>query len=148
MSTLFNLIVQLLHMVCRISGLSYVEINILLYTFFIPATWWTIVWQYTRKWSWLWILHLGIPALYYFEKERLSNVSNQFYTANTDALSYLGGGSDTGYIQISILIGILIPTIIYLVLWLAPKRLLPKIYIGLMLGNLAWYSWVIIRFAV
>lgn len=141
MSSLFDAVVQLLQAVCRATGLSYFEINILLYTFFVPATWWAVVWLRLRKWHGLWLLHLGAPVFYCVRKEGFENFSERFYTANTEALLWLGGGEEMGYVRVSILVGIVVPALIYLVLWLAPKRFLPLLYLGLMVGNAAWYAW-------
>ncbi|MBK6997190.1 MAG: hypothetical protein KA138_04210 [Saprospiraceae bacterium] len=145
MSEIFNAIVQLLNEVCHSTGLSYFEINILLYTFFIPATWWAIVWWRLRKWPWLWLFHLGAPLIYYYEKENLAHFSERFYDSNTQALLWLGNGDEVGYIQVSIFVGIVLPAMIYLSLWLIPNRVLTLLYAGLMVGNLSWYAWTWFR---
>ena len=145
MSEIFDAVVQLLNAVCRATGLSYFEINILLYTFFIPATWWAMVWWRLQKWPWLWLLHLGAPLIFYLERETLGDYSERFYHANTQALLWLGGGEEMGYVRVSILVGIVLPALIYLSLWLVPKRLLAILYIGLIAGNLAWYFWACFR---
>lgn len=140
-SDLFYAIVHLLNAVCRVTGLRYVEINILLYTFLIPATWWAVVWFRLRRFHVVWLAHLVPAALYIFEKERLAQVSDLFYEKNTAALLHLGGGGDVGYIRASLLVGVMIPTAIYLLLWLTPKRWLLAMYCGLLVGNLLWYVW-------
>lgn len=145
MSEIFDAIVQVLNGVCRATGLSYFEINILLYTFIIPATWWAIVWWRIRKYAWLWLFHLVLPFLYYLGKEKLEGFSERFYDSNTQALLWLGGGEALGYVRVSIFVGILLPALIYLSLWVAPKRLLIGLYLGLMVGNLAWYFWTWFR---
>jgi uncharacterized SAM-binding protein YcdF (DUF218 family) len=146
MGALFDAVVRFLLDICQETGLSYSEINILIYTFLIPASWWGIVWGRLRVWPWLWVLHLGLPVLYYLERERLAEYSAQFYKANTEAILWLGGGTEWGYIQWSILIGIITPAIIYLALWLSPQRALKPLYLGLIAGNFAWYLWTWLRF--
>lgn len=142
MTDLFNAIVHLLNATCRATGLSYYEINILIYTFLIPATWWVIVWLRMRKFHWLWLVHLGLPLCYWLEKEKLKGFSAQFYIKNTDALLQLGGGTEAGYVQVSIIVGLLIPVLIYLALWLIPKQWLIGLYLFLIAGNIVWYIWV------
>ena len=141
MAEIFDAVVRLLNAICRATGLSYYEINIMIYTFFIPASWWAIVWWRLKKWPWIWIIHLGVPLLYYFCRDRLIGLSEQFYDANTEALLWLGQNEATGYVQVSILVGIILPALIYLSLWLVPKRYLNAVYIGLIFGNLIWYGW-------
>lgn len=145
MGDLFDTIVRLFLGICQATGLSYSEINILIYTFLIPASWWAIVWGRLRIWPWIWALHLGIPALYYLERERLTEFSAQFYKVNTEAILWLGGGTEWGYIQWSILIGILVPAMLYLALWFTPKRVLKALYLGLISGDFAWYVWTWLR---
>ena len=141
-SDLFNAIVHLLNAVCRVTGLRYVEINILIYTFLIPTTWWAMVWLRLRRFHAWWLVHLVPAAFYLAEKERLAQMSDLFYEKNTAALLCLGGGSDAGYIRVSVLVGVLIPAVIYGLLWLAPKRWLLALYGGLLAGNLLWYCLV------
>ena len=138
-SDLFYAIVHLLNAVCRFTGLRYVEINILIYTFLIPATWWAVVWLRLRRYHAWWLAHLAPTAFYLFEKERLAEMSDLFYEKNTAALLHLGGGGDVGYIRVSVLVGVLVPVAIYLLLWLSPKRWLLAVYGGLLVGNLLWY---------
>ncbi len=138
-SDLFYAIVHLLNAVCRVTGLHYVDINILIYTFLIPATWWAVVWLRLRRFPALWLAHIIPAALYILGKERFTQVSDLFYEKNTAALLHLGGGGDVGYIRVSVLVGVLIPAAIYLLLWLTPKRWLLAVYGGLLAGNLLWY---------
>jgi len=148
LNDLFYAIVHLLNAVCRVTGLRYTEINILIYTFLIPATWWAVTWLRLRRYHVLWLAHIAPTVFYFLEKERLARLSDLFYEKNTAALLHLGGGGDVGYIRVSVLVGVLIPAVIYLLLWLAPKRWLMPLYCALLVGNAAWYVWVVLKFEV
>ncbi len=146
MVNLFNDIVRAFNMICRSTGLSYYELNILVYVFFIPLTWWAIAWWRRRRWHWVWLAHLGTPLAYYLAKERLERFSEIFYNANVAALWLLGGNTDAGYIRISIIAGVALPALIYLNLLLIPGRWVLQLYIVLLLINAGWYGWVLTQF--
>ena len=138
---LFNAIVEALQAICAATGLRYSEINILIYCGFIPATWFGIVYLRRRRWLWLLVLHLLVPAVYFFEKRPLAWVSENFYNANIRALEQLGEATGWGYVGISVVVGVLVPVLIYLALCFVPKRWLLGCYVVLIVGNLVWYFW-------
>ncbi len=143
MPDLFNGIVQLLNSFCRATGLSYYEVNILLYTFIIPASWWALTWWRVRRLHWIWLLHIGTPLLYYAEKERLVYFSQRFYEANTAALMHLSKDNEGQYIRISLLLGVAVPLLLYALLLLLPKPWLLRFYLLLLAGNVCWYLWAL-----
>lgn len=143
MDALFNAIVQILEETCRQTGLSYFEINILIYTFGIPATWWLIVWLRARRHGWLGWLHLAAPVFYLLKKEDLKNFSENFYQKNVEALLKIGGGTDEGYIQISIFIGVAVPLLFWFLLFLMPKKWLFGFYLIFLTINFGWYFWAL-----
>ncbi len=141
--TLFNAIVAALLAICAISGLTYSEINILLYCGVIPATWFGIVSLRRRRWAWLLALHVLAPVVYYLKKISLVRVSKTFYDANIYALEQLGKATGWGYVGISVVVGVVVPMFIYGALCCLPKRWLLGFYLFLIGGNLAWYCWVL-----
>ncbi len=142
-AALFNAIVEWLQGICATTGLRYSEINILIYCGFIPATWFGIVYLRRRRWFWLLALHLLLPTIYYFEKRPLAKVSENFYAANIRALEELGKTTGLGYIGISLVIGVVVPILIYLILFCFPKRWILGCYGLMMIGNLVWYYWAL-----
>ena len=140
--TLFNAIVEALEAICAATGLTYAEINILIYCGFIPATWFGIVYLRRRRWVWLLALHLLAPAVYYWGKKSVVGRSKFFYDANIRALEQLGASTGWGYVGISVVVGVVVPALIYLPLFTLPKRWLLGYYLALIIGNLAWYLWV------
>ncbi|MEO6038661.1 MAG: hypothetical protein ABIQ93_09630 [Saprospiraceae bacterium] len=144
--TLFNAIVEALEAICAATGLTYPQINILIYCGFIPASWFGIVYLRRRRWFWLLALHLLVPAVYYWGKKAVVRVSKEFYDVNIQALERLGESTGWGYIGISVVVGVVVPAFIYLVLFTLPKRWLLGYYALMMVGNLAWYIWVVQKF--
>ncbi len=141
MEPLFNAIVELLEAVCRRTGLNYFEINILIYTFFIPASWWAIVWFRLKKWGWLGFFHLFPMLIYLTERQHFKIFSENFYRKNTEVLLNLGGGTSGGYILISILIGVILPLIFYGLLFFGREKWLFGIYLFFLILNFGWYFW-------
>ncbi len=84
-----------------------------------------------------------VPLVYYLAKQPLAEWSEEFYDANIRALNWLAETTGWGYIGISLVIGVVVPILVYMVLWSVPKRWLLGCYLGLMVGNLVWYIWVL-----
>lgn len=143
MNDLFNAIVDMFSRVSRTIGLPYHELNILIYTFFIPATWWLIVWLRIRRLLGLALLHMAVPLFHYVETAKHSL---RFYDANTAALLYLGGHTEAGYIKISLIAGVVCPILIWLTLLRIPQKWLIQTYFALLFVNMVWYAWALTRF--
>lgn len=143
MNNLFDAIVDLLLSLCRRTGLTYPEINILIYCGIIPASWALVVWLRQRHYWWLFILHICLIILYLQNKHPLSGFSRRFYDVNIAALERGANAFGIGYVGISLLTGIVFPVLIYAFLLIPPKRWTPFIYLALLLGNLAYYGWVL-----
>lgn len=143
MSDLFNAVVQLFTYISNVIGLPYHELNILIYTFLMPATWWLIVWLRMRRLLGLALLHMAIPLFHYVETAKYSR---RFYDANVAALLHIGGNTGEGYIGASIVAGIIFPVLIYFALFFVPKRWLVQLYFALLLLNMIWYTWVLTNF--
>ena len=142
MNALFNAIVDLLRFVCRHTGLTYAEINILLYCGLVPATWALLLWRRRRNLWWVPAIHLFAIVGYLRARPWLSGFSDRFYDVNISALQYLANVSGFGYVGISILAGVVFPAGLYAALWSVPRRWLPALYVALIVGNLAYYTWV------
>lgn len=143
MTELFNTVVDLFNYLSVKIGLPYHELNILIYTFLMPATWWAIVWLRMRRLLGVALFHLTVPLFHYAQT---AQHSLRFYNANVAALLYLGGSTEDGYIEVSIVAGIVFPVLIYAALLLVPVRWLVQLYFALILINMAWYAWVLVRF--
>lgn len=143
---LFNAIVEILQILCVATGLTYSEINILVYSGIVPATWFGIVYLRQRRRLWLLVLHLLMPMVYYFKKRPLAEISEKFYAANIRALDWLAGATDLDYVGISLVIGVVVPILIYVVLCCVSKRWVFGCYMVLIAGNLGWYFWVMRAF--
>lgn len=142
MQQLFDSIVDLFNAICLSTGIPYHELNILIYTFLIPATWWLIVWLRLRRLYGMALLHMVVPLFHYVQTARYSR---QFYDANVSALLYLGGDAGSGYVEASIVAGVALPLLIWLSLLLFPKKWLIAWYFALIFINMAWYTWVLSR---
>lgn len=143
MNDLFNAIVDLFYKISHTIGLPYHELNILIYTFLIPGTWWLIVWLRMRRLLGMALLHMALPLFHYVQT---AQHSRRFYDANVAALWYLGGNTNAGYIAISLVAGVVFPILIYFALFLVPKKWLIQTYFAMLLINMAWYAWVLTRF--
>lgn len=143
MTHLFNAVVDLFNYLSGRMGLPYHELNILIYTFLVPATWWAIVWWRMQRLLGIALLHMALPLFHYVQT---AQHSIRFYNANVAALLYLGGNTEEGYIKVSIVAGIVLPALIYLTLLFVPKRWLVQLYFALLLANMAWYTWALTRF--
>jgi len=143
MAEIFNAVVDLFDYLSDRMGLPYHELNILIYTFLMPATWWAIVWLRMRRLLGVALFHLAVPLFHYVQT---AQHSLRFYNANVAALLYLGGNTEEGYIEVSIVAGIVFPVLIYAALLLVPVRWLVQLYFALILTNMAWYAWVLVRF--
>ncbi len=141
--TLFNAIVDALQAICARTGLHYSEINILIYCGLIPWSWSFIVYWRRRRGGWLPMLHLLLSAIYYLQKQRWHGASKKFYDANIHVLEQLSKMTGWNYVDISIVIGVVVPMGIYLLLYTLPKPWLLSFYAILVLGNLAWFAWVL-----
>jgi hypothetical protein len=144
MNQLFDAIVDLFNAISLSTGIPYHELNILIYTFLIPATWWLIVWLRLRRLYGMGLLHMALPLFHYAQT---AQHSRQFYDANVAALLYLGGGMEPGYVEASIVAGVVLPLLIYLSLLIIPKKWLIGWYFALIFINIAWYAWVLSRFS-
>jgi len=141
--SLFNAIVEALQAICAATGLTYSEINILIYCGLIPLSWFALVYARRRRGAWLLVVHLLAPAIYYAERKNLTGPSKKFYDENIQALERLVEMSRLSYIVISVIIGVVVPLTIYLLLCFLPKRWLLGFYTFLILGNLVWYAWAL-----
>ena len=141
MNHLFDAIVDLLLTVCRSTGLTYPEVNILIYCGIIPASWALVVWFRQRRYWWLFMLHICLIILYLQNRHPLSGFSRRFYDGNIAALEWGANAFGIGYVGISLLTGIVFPVLIYAFFLIPSRRWTPFVYLTLLLGNLAYYGW-------
>ena len=142
MSQLFYAIVVLFRLVCRLTGLSYAELNILVYCALVPMGWLLIV-VWRRKSLWPLLLgQLGVLlALLILRCGHLGLPGQRFYDYNITVLEKLGYATGGGYLAVSLLMGVLIPAVSMVVLLMVPWRALVGVYL-FFIGALVTYFWL------
>jgi hypothetical protein len=141
-SQLFYAIVALFRLVCRLTGLSYAELNILVYCALVPLGWLLIV-VWRRKSLWPWLLgQVGVLlALLIVRRGHLGPPGQRFYDYNIAVLEKLGHATGGGYLAVSLLMGVLIPAVSVLLLSTVPRRALVGMYL-FFVGALMTYFWM------
>ncbi|MEI6410961.1 MAG: hypothetical protein WCR52_16360 [Bacteroidota bacterium] len=142
MQSIFNFFVIVFQDLSQRMGLTYEAFNILIYCLLVPATWISIVLLRTRKGILPFLLHWLAPIAFWWFRRPLKEISIQFYNANVMALDWWGQKSAWGYVGVSVLIGVLIPVLIYGALLLLPRRWVMGYYVFLMVVSLGYYGWV------
>ena len=141
MSQLFYAIVALFRLVCRLTGLSYAELNILVYCALVPMGWFMIVvWRRKSLWPVLIGQWLVLLALLLW-RGHLGSSSQRFYDYNIAVLEKLGHATGGGYLAVSLLMGVLIPAVSVVLLLAVPRRALVGVYL-LFIGALGTYFWL------
>ena len=142
MSQLFYAIVALFRLICRLTGLSYAELNIMVYCALVPLGWLLIV-VWRRKSLWPWLLgQVGVLlALLIVRRGHLGLPGQRFYDYNIVVLEKLGHATGGGYLVVSLLMGVLIPVISMVLLLTVPRRALVGMYL-FFIGGLVTYFWM------
>ncbi|MCC3157505.1 hypothetical protein LJ737_09660 [Hymenobacter sp. 15J16-1T3B] len=123
MQQLFDDIVRVFVATCRATGLSYPELNILVYCLLTPL-------------SWLLVLALRRPRLggplvlgaallvgaLTMARRRFAPLSRWFYDYNIRVLELAGRYTGLGYVKVSLLVGVVVPAVALLLLLLVPRR--------------------------
>ncbi len=134
MNEFFYHIVELFKQICKITDLTYEELNILVYCLFIPFSWLLIGVIRTRKHWNLLIINLLVIVFFLFYRQKFTSISNIFYTQNIKFLEFLGDHTLQGYIYISVLMGVLIPFFMYFALFRIGKKYLYYLIFSYFLG--------------
>ena len=141
MSQLFYAIVTLFRLVCRLTGLSYAELNILVYCALVPMGWLLIVvWRRKNLWPLL-LGQFGVLLALLRWRAYLSPFGQRFYAYNIAVLEKLGHATGGGYLVVSLLMGVLIPVISVVLLLTVPRRALVGMYL-FFIGGLVTYFWM------
>lgn len=142
MNGLFDAIVTLFEYICQLTGLRYAELNILVYCLLIPLTWAMIVAFRNRKHLMLPVLH--IISIYFFLSFRgeLNIESRRLYEKNVVWLEFFGKNMSEGYVYISLIIGLLVPILMYALLLFLPKQKIGWIYFFFLIGLGAYQAFV------
>jgi hypothetical protein len=131
---------------CKQTGLTEPELNILIYCFIIPASWYTIVWLRTRKGLIILILHIIAPYIYFTKCDDWQSGSRAFYDKYILAVNWMGAtATPWGNAQISLIVGILLPLLFYAALLFGPQNRLKDIYRGIVLWHIIYYGWIWFR---
>ncbi|OON69646.1 hypothetical protein [Hymenobacter sp. CRA2] len=106
----------------RATGLTYPELNILVYCLLAPLSWLLLV---ALRRPPLWWLPLGLLLLtagLLTERQRLTGLSRWFYDYNIRFLELAGRYTGLGYVAVSLVTGVLVPAVALLLLAVAPRR--------------------------
>ena len=142
MSQLFYAIVALFRLVCRFTGLSYAELNILVYCVLVPMGWFlVVVWRRKSLWPWLLGQVEGLMGLLILTRGHLGPPGQRFYDYNIAVLERLGHATGGGYLAVSLLMGVLMPAMSVGLLLLVPWRALVAVYL-FFIGALVIYFWI------
>lgn len=145
MQQFFDDIVRAFVAVCRATGLSYPELNILVYCLLAPLSWLLVVALRRPRLGGPLLAVAGLlSAALVLERRRFSGLSRWFYDYNIRVLEQLGRYTGLGYVALSLLMGVLVPAVALLLLWLVPRRgVLPLAlgFVGLLLAyfGLGWW---------
>ena len=142
MNKLFYDIVKLFKWICTQTGLTYEELNILVYCMLVPLSWFLIAFLRTRKY-WI-VLFINILAivLFGFYRKQFPTFSNTFYNKNIQFLELLGGKTLQGYIVVSLIIGLVSPFLMYLFLFMIRKKYLSYLIFSYLVGLCAYFGFV------
>lgn len=143
MNALFDSIVQLFQYICKLTGLQYSELNILVYCLLIPLSWAVIVVFRHRKYLLLLALHIVSVYFYLSFRGELNIWSRQFYAKNVAYLEFFGKNTPQGYVYISLVIGLLVPFLMYGLLLFAPKTRITWIYLSFIMALTAYQLFIV-----
>lgn len=141
MGQLFYAIVALFRLVCHLTGLSYAELNILVYCALVPTGWLlVVVWRRKRLWPLL-LGQLLILLALLLRHGHLGPSGQRFYDYNIAVLEKMGHATGGGYVAVSLLMGVLIPAGTVGLLLAVPQRALVGVYL-FFIGSLVTYFWL------
>ncbi|ALD20548.1 hypothetical protein [Hymenobacter sp. DG25A] len=138
MNQLFQGIVALFLLACQATGLSYAELNILVYCALVPLSWiLLVVWRDKRFWPVL--LAQLLVFLFLLRHFRLGAAGQHFYNYNITVLEKMGRTTGLGYVAVSLLMGVLIPVISLALLLGAPRRWAAGLYLVFVAALVAYF---------
>jgi hypothetical protein len=139
MNQLFQGIVALFLHACRATGLSYAELNILVYCALVPLSWiLLVVWRDKRFWPVL-LAQLLVFLFLLLRHFRLGGAGQHFYDYNITVLEKLGRATGLGYVAVSLLMGVLIPAISLALLLGVPRRWAAGLYLVFVAALMAYF---------
>ena len=141
-SQLFYAIVTLFRLVCRFTGLSYAELNILVYCALVPMGWLLlVVWRRKSLWPWL-LGQVGVLlAVLIVRRGHMGTSGQRFYDYNIAVLEKLGHATGGGYLAVALLMGVFIPAVSMVLLLSVPRRALVGMYL-FFIAALVTYFWM------
>jgi hypothetical protein len=132
MQQLFDAIVTLFFRLCRETGLSYAELNILVYCALVPLSWLLLVVARQRRYWPLLVVQLAVLVGLLLRHFRLGASGRHFYKYNIVVLEKLGRATGWGYVAISLLMGVVIPLTAAGLVLVVPRRWVLGVYLFLM----------------
>lgn len=143
MNEFFDSIVLLFETICKVTGLRYAELNILVYCLVIPFTWALLAYFRNRKLWVLPLLHFLTISVYLLTKRQFVHQSLYLYDKNIRALENLAKHQEQGYIYLSLLLGVAIPITLYGLLGFVPKKWIVWVYLFFILALGIYEIWVL-----
>jgi hypothetical protein len=141
MQQLFDAIVALFFRLCRETGLSYAELNIVVYCALVPLSWLVLVVARQRRYWPLLVVQLAVLGWLLLRHFRLGAAGRHFYRYNIVVLEKLGHATGWGYVAISLLMGIVIPVMAAGLVLVVPRRWVLGMYL-LLVAALSSYFWI------
>ena len=136
---LFDALVVLFTSGSQWLGLSYAELNSIVYCGLVPLGWLGLV--VVRQPRYKWLLLAGTVALVVLTLalRRPGSTGQGFYNHNIRVLELLGRATGLGYVLVSLLMGVLIPAVAAGLLLLAPRRRALLAWVGLLALLLGYF---------
>lgn len=136
---LFDALVVLFMSASRLLGLSYAELNIVVYCGLVPLGWLALVVLRQPRCKWLLLAGTLALAALTLALRQPGSTGQGFYNYNIRVLELLGRLTGLGYLLVSLLMGVLIPAVAAGLLLLVPRRWALPLWGGLLALLLAYF---------
>ncbi|WP_139255027.1 hypothetical protein [Hymenobacter psychrophilus] len=136
---LFDALVELFMSVSRLLGLSYAELNIVVYCGLVPLGWLALVVLRQPRYKWLLLAGTLALAALTLVLRQPGSTGQSFYNYNIRVLELLGRATGLGYLLVSLLMGVLIPAGAAGLLLLVPRRRALLLWGGLLALLLGYF---------
>ena len=116
MEIIFYIVAAFLFLIAKITGLTYNEVNIIAYYFFVPFTWLALL-DYIFKFHYLKAGFIIFTVIFFIRCKNFSKFSDWLFDKSVDFLNSFNHISSS-YIASSVWICVALPILIYLVLFM------------------------------
>ena len=146
MNNLFYEIVKLFRWICLQTGLSYEELNILVYCLLVPFSWLVLAFIRTKRYVILLLINVLCIFCFLYYREMMLLPNSFFYHKNIKFLELVGGKTLQGYITASLIVGLIVPFAMYFLLLTTQKSYLSYLLISYFLGLCVYFGFVFLIF--